>query len=168
MSDEKALANLEKKLVSLLAPSYLEATKSVLAKADRATATQAELRSARGLTIGAVVGAAIAVLLLNVTSVISPPFALLIAMACAGVGWADARYRAGRSALPHRLRELADAYQDILTRRLRGIRESGLRPEEADTLRLNACKEFDQAMKLLNTTPALLALEEERPETDNA
>jgi hypothetical protein len=58
MSDEKALANLEK-LVSRLAPSYLEATKRVLAKADRATATQAELRSARGLTVGAALGFAI-------------------------------------------------------------------------------------------------------------
>jgi phage-related minor tail protein len=141
--------------ISQLTPAYVNATRTVLAQANRMTATMTEVRSARGLFIGAVLGTVVAVALAG-AGFIAAPYAVIIIMLCSALGWVEARYRGRLYTLTNPQRQQADAFEERLNRKLRAIRDAELSPERAEQARERAYQEFEGAMSALDLRTQLL------------
>jgi hypothetical protein len=130
---------------------YAEVAKTAFSKVLRDNATTVEMRSARGLCIGGLIGALILCVLLPLAGVIvSPPMAVGIVLLVAGVGWSESRYRGHREVLPDRKRLLADEYYEIYSREIRAIKDGNFPPNEAQKLCAQAHVDYRTAMRTLN------------------
>lgn len=138
------------RVLSRLVDTQLEAAKHVFRSAARSTAMQTELRSGQGMVIGAVIGCILGAILIAWTNVLSAPFALLLVAACSGLGWMRARYKGALEALPETARTAADAHLQILYIELRGIEESKLPEDQAETARAGAYARFSESLQRLD------------------